>query len=131
MRKFLLAGLCAGLCAAMLAGCAAVNPLQRAKENVENSKKLRVGMTKAEVLKIMGEPERNESFSQPDVWFYYFDINWLDGFITEDECFPLLFKDGKLLGWGNAFYTRYRLENHDKIPDVQLPEEASKGIPKK
>lgn len=131
MKKFWLAGICAGLCVMMLTGCATVNPYQRAKENVANSKKLRLGMTKAEVLKIMGEPERNESFNQPDVWFYYFDINWLDGFITEDECFPLVFKDGKLLGWGNAFYTRYRIERRDKLPEIQLPEEANKGIPKR
>lgn len=131
MKKFWLAGICAGLCVMMLTGCAAVNPYQRAKENVANSKKLRLGMTKAEALKIMGEPERNESFNQPDVWFYYFDINWLDGFITEDECFPLVFKDGKLLGWGNAFYTRYRIEQRDKLPEILLPEEANKGIPKR
>ena len=130
MKKWFLAGLCAGLGAMILTGCATVNPYQRAKENVANSKLLRVGMTKAEVLKIMGEPERNETFNQPDVWFYYFETNWLDGFITEDECFPLLFKDGKLIGWGNAFYTRHRIENRDRIPDVQLPPEAGKGIRK-
>ena len=118
------------VCAVLLAGCATVNPYQRAKENVENSKRLRVGMTKAEVLAVMGEPERRESFNQPDVWFYYFDINWLDGFITEDECFPLLFKDGKLLGWGNSFYTRHRIENRDRIPDVELPAEAAAGVKK-
>ena len=119
-----------GICAAVLAGCNSVNPYKVAESNVANAKQLRVGMTKAQVLKIMGEPVRNESFNQPDVWFYYFETNWLDGFVTEDECFPLLFKDGKLLGWGNSFYTRYRINKRDNIPDVQLPAEASTGVKK-
>ena len=114
-------------CALLFAGCESVNPYKIAQKNVENSKRLRVGMTKAQVLEIMGEPEKDESFNRPDVWFYYFETNWLDGFVTEDECFPLIFKDGKLIGWGNSFYTRYRIEKRDQIPNVELPAEASKG----
>ena len=119
------------VCGALLfAGCESVNPVKIAQKNVENSKRLRVGMTKAQVLEIMGEPVKNESFNRPDIWFYYFETNWLDGFVTEDECFPLLFQDGKLIGWGNSFYTRYRIEKRDQIPNVELPAEASKGVKK-
>ena len=122
MKKILFA-VC---CAVMLAGCSGtINPYMRAKENVENSKRLRVGMTKAEVLDIMGEPLRNESFNRPDLWYYYFETNWLDGLITEDECFPLVFSNGKLVGWGNSFYSRYRLESRDRIPAVAVPEKES------
>lgn len=108
-------------CAIILAGCNSINPYMRAKENVENSKRLRIGMTKAEVLTIMGEPLRNESFNRPDLWYYYFETNWLDGLITEDECFPLVFSNGKLIGWGNSFYSRYRLESRDRIPAGAIP----------
>ena len=45
------------------------------------------------------------------------------GFVTEDECFPLLFQDGKLVGWGNEFYTEYRLKRRDKMPEVKLPDD--------
>lgn len=90
----------------LLSGCASFD----AAKNIENARQLRVGMTKARVLQIMGEPVK-ERFSRPDLWFYYRETNWLDGFVTEDECFPLVFKDGRLKGWGNAFYTRYRQEN--------------------
>ena len=117
MKKILFA-VC---CAVIFAGCSTVNPYMRAKENVENSKRLRVGMTKAEVLAIMGEPLREESFNRPDLWYYYFETNWLDGLITEDECFPLVFSNGKLVGWGNSFYSRYRLESRDRIPAVAVP----------
>ena len=103
---------------AAIAGGCSLNPYHVSKVNVENSKKLRVGMTKSEVLAIMGEPEKNETFNRPDIWFYYFNTNWIDGFVTEDECFPVIFKDGKVAGWGNAYYTRSRVENRKKIPTV-------------
>ena len=65
-------------------------------------------MTKNEVLAIMGEPVKNETFNRPDIWFYYFNMNWGDGFITEDECFPLVFDNGKLAGWGSKYYASHR-----------------------
>lgn len=108
-------------CALLFAGCESLNPYKVAQKNVENSKRLRIGMTKAQVLGIMGEPLKDESFNRPDIWFYYFEPNWLDGMITEDECFPLVFQSGKLAGWGNSFYTRYRLERRDQFPAVELP----------
>jgi outer membrane protein assembly factor BamE (lipoprotein component of BamABCDE complex) len=69
----------------------------------EKLKKLRVGMTKQAVLKVMGDPVK-EKYSTPDVWFYFVDTKWHDGFTTRDECTPLVFKNGKLQGWGNNYY---------------------------
>lgn len=108
-------------------GCESINPYKIAEKNVNNAKQLRIGMTKAEVLSIMGEPVKDEAFNRPDIWYYYYDCNWLDGFITEEECFPLVFNDGKLVGWGNRFLANWRLEKKDQIPDVELPPEASIG----
>ena len=65
---------------------------------------------KAEVLEVMGEPLSDESFCRPDLWFYYHKTVWADGLVTEDECMPLVFQDGKLIGWGNEYYTRCRLK---------------------
>ena len=81
-------------------------------------------MTKNEVLAIMGEPEKQESFNKPDLWYYYQRTNWLDGFVTPDECFPLLFKDGKLIGWGNHFYSDYNAERRRLIKELELPPET-------
>ncbi|MBO5307154.1 MAG: DUF3192 domain-containing protein [Lentisphaeria bacterium] len=92
-----------------LCGCAGM-------ENVENSKKLRVGMTKAQVQQIMGEPLAGETFCTPDVWFYQIQTVWADGLTTEDECMPLVFKDGKLAGWGTVFYTHFRQQ---KVSEAQ------------
>ena len=84
----------------LLVGCAS-------SKNIENSKKLRTGMSKAQVLEIMGKPLEDEAFCKPNVWFYQVDTLWADGLTTMDECMPLVFENGKLVGWGNTFYTRY------------------------
>ena len=96
-------------------GCA-WTPWGVVQKNTENSRNLRVGMTKAEVLKIMGEPIRDEKFCEPDMWFYYREMVWGDGLITEDECLPLIFENGKLIGWGNNFRLDYRLKRRTEKP---------------
>ncbi len=80
-----------------------------ADRNLENSRALRLGMTKDEVIAIMGMPQQDEVYTKPDVWFYYVKPVWVDGLVTEDECMPLVFQDGKLIGWGNEYYARRRL----------------------
>lgn len=103
--------------AVSVGGCAWIE----ADRNLENAEKLRVGMTKSEVLSIMGEPVKNEIYAQPDLWFYYTHPNWIDGLVTEDECTPLVFKDGKLVGWGNEFYAKSQvIRTEEKGRDVKL-----------
>ena len=89
-------------------GCS--TPWGTIRRNTENSRNLRVGMTKEEVLKVMGEPIRDEKFCEPDIWYYYNDMVWGDGLVTEDECLPLVFENGKLIGWGNNFRIDYELK---------------------
>lgn len=89
----------------ILSGC-----VSEAAANMENAKSLRVGMTKEQVLKIMGKPVQ-ESFTTPDRWFYFVNSVWFDGLTTEDECMPLIFEKGRLAGWGNRYYLRWRMRN--------------------
>ena len=91
--------------AAVLSGCGWLE----ARRNLDHARALRVGMTKPQVLEIMGEPIRDELFAKPDVWFYYVEPVWLDFLTTEDECMPLVFQEGRLIGWGNEYYARTRL----------------------
>lgn len=86
----------------ILAGCS----WKEINRNIENSRQLRVGMTKEQVLDIMGEPLKEVSFHEENVWHYFVRINWYDGLYTRDECMPLVFKDNKLIGWGNEFKAR-------------------------
>ena len=117
--------LCALFC---FCGCAAKT------DTAEKSAALRGGMTKAEVLKVMGDPLKNESFCKPDVWYYFVGQVWADGLVTEDECLPLVFENGKLVGWGMDFYARYRIlaEKEKKtVPENKAGEKAGKKTAEK
>lgn len=94
---------------AMLALLGSGCGFREAAKNLDHSRNLRVGMTKEEVVAIMGEPQQNEVYTRPDIWYYYIEPVWIDGLVTEDECMPLVFKDGKLIGWGRDYYARTRL----------------------
>ncbi len=88
---------------AILCGCS----FKEINRNLDNSKKLRVGMNKEQVLSIMGEPLRDAAFHEENVWYYFVRINWYDGLYTRDECMPLVFVNDKLAGWGNEFKARF------------------------
>ncbi len=84
--------------------------------NADHINELRVGMTKDEVLKIMGSPLSDEKFNDPNTWFYYYCTKWYDGLSTEDECYPLCFKDNVLIGFGYEFYMNQKIFNlKDKV----------------
>lgn len=115
MKKSIFCLLAAAGCGLLLSGCGYFSKF----DNFENSAKLRVGMTKDEVRNIMGEPE-DEVYSKPDVWFYYIETRWHDGLVTEDECMPVVFKDGKLIGWGKEYYNREKLDKvHYEPPEIK------------
>ena len=111
----------------MLSGCATMNGVRVG--NREKLIKLSVGMTKQEVLNIMGTgkvttyqfaglftPFTAEEINNPyrseilqgknktfEVLYYYTDVKKMDLAITDDELTPLVFDDGKLIGWGWSF----------------------------
>ena len=116
-KRFLTAAVLLG--AAVLLTCVeGCFPWDTIRRNVENSRSLRVGMTKAEVLEVMGEPIRNENFCKPDLWYYYIEMVWGDGLVTEEECMPLVFENGRLIGWGNDFLLDYRLKRKTQVPEL-------------
>ena len=114
MRKILALLLCLGLC-----GCASLSGVRTM--NRENLLKLSIGMTKQEALNVMGtrsfgtytdgrinNPYRNEILSNKEgkvfeVLYYYTDAKRIDDAITDDELTPLIFDNGKLIGWGWSF----------------------------
>jgi hypothetical protein len=107
----------------MLAGCGNfyldTSDLLRT-QNAENIKKLTVGMRKDVVMEMMGtepskgvfmwidNPYRTETLTGRDgktyeVLYYYSQLKQRDDKITDDELTPLVFQDGKLIGWGYPF----------------------------
>lgn len=78
-----------------------------AKGNRENLEKLKAGMSRGEVISVMGEPVKDEVYCKPNVLFYYTDSKWSDGNVTSDECTPIVFEKDKVIGIGADFYKDY------------------------
>jgi len=97
-----------------LFGCYTLDSLRM--DNRRNIKKITVGMTKQQVLDMMGYDYAEEGalrVNNPysaetmwgenktlDVYYYYTDIERADTAITSIELTPLVFEDGLLVGWG-------------------------------
>ncbi|MCX5681634.1 MAG: DUF3192 domain-containing protein [Candidatus Omnitrophica bacterium] len=121
-------------------GCNTTSIYQKtASENNANLVKLSVGMTKEDALKVMGSdskkgnywiddcaivknPSKSETVDGKDGAFeviYYFTKaiedrgRWDKTEPTYAELTPLLFKDGKLAGWGQNFVK-------DNVPNYEL-----------
>lgn len=84
------------------------------EKNRSNLTKLTMGMTKDQVLLVMGTADFSEAhLSQADanspqqaVQVYFYRTQWAkgDGKTTKDECTPVVVKDDKLVGWGESAY---------------------------
>jgi len=90
MKKILLISL------ALVAGCC--------QTNRANLSKLEVGMSKEQVLDIMGKPRRTEASEKMEVLLYQTEMNYTPHNTFEKVETPLLFEDGKLIGWGRSFW---------------------------
>jgi len=119
----------------LISGCATVSLQDVTSMNRQNLLRLSVGMTKNEVLNVMGaetktakvalhqygnwaetpveniiinNPYRNEILKSKDdkvfeVIYYVTDVRKSDNNISDDELTPLVFDNGKLIGWGWSF----------------------------
>lgn len=79
------------------------------KNNNNNLLLLDVGVSKKQVMKIMGPPRLNEAYKSNNsvptvIWFYYTNTRINDGIYSKKEMTPLVFEHGKLVGWGDEFY---------------------------
>jgi len=88
-------------------GC--MTPEKIMEQNNDNLLKLEIGMSKDQVIRIMGKPVMNESYKSLNgkavvILFYYTQRKWQDGNYTKDECTPIVFEESKLVGWGDQFY---------------------------
>ncbi len=121
---FMLVFLC-GCAGSQYATWKLANALEEVRsDNRSNLMKLEIGMSKPDALAIMGVDEKklwggigySQRISNPyrseildsnagpmEVLYYYTDLKKQDGAITADELTPLVFKEAKLIGWGQSF----------------------------
>jgi len=98
----------------ILCGCATPQaemnkPQAEMNKNNANLLKLEIGMTKDEVLAVMGTPRLNEAYQSLNgrsvvIYFYYTQRQRADDNYTKDEMTPVVIESGKLVGWGDEFY---------------------------
>lgn len=102
----------------LLVGCVSLDAIRA--ENRQRLMNLSTGMTKSEVLAVMGtktimsedgqinNPYRTEMYRSQghtfELLLYYTDKKRADGAITDDELTPLVIMDGKLDGWGWSYW---------------------------
>ena len=80
--------------------------------------KLEVGMSKEEVINIMGKPYNREAYTTSDekaLDFLIYLTKYTDGgSIPDNNTTPICFLNGKVTGWGRNFYIsekqRYEIE---------------------
>lgn len=124
----------------LAAGCTSSLDKVRAA-NRRNLLKLSVGMTKEQAIAAMGNKRGGGRFGEPtvnspykseilqgktqtfEVLYYYTDINSAiyaanPSAITDDELTPLVFDNGRLIGWGKSFLdsniSKYEISNRQQ-----------------
>ncbi|QJR82876.1 DUF3192 domain-containing protein [Alteromonas pelagimontana] len=78
--------------------------------NRQHISKLQEDMSYESVVQKMGVADFNELHQKEDgvyrILFYRTQRTMDDGVTTKDECTPLVFKNGSLVGWGDSAYAR-------------------------
>ena len=111
VKQFLL--VTAALVTVVLSSCKSTENYVNQWENRENATKLRVGMTKTEVIGIMGTP-LEEKYNTTDVLYFYTHTVWHDFQPTVDETFPVAFKNDRVIGFGPEYYKNHILFQLEK-----------------
>lgn len=110
----------AGMLIMTLAGCAiTVNDgdskreadwRERQEHNRHEIARLEIGMSREEVRDRLGRPDISEAFTREGadyrILYYRTQHNRSDGKTTRDETTPLVFRDGRLEGWGETLLRR-------------------------
>lgn len=103
----------------------ACNPqsIQQARYVVVNTARVPLGGHKIQVVGVLGNPQKVESFalhdgSMVEVMFYRTGEPGCPGMPTEDRYTPFVFQNGALLGYGNDYYRAFILPS---LKNVAVP----------
>jgi hypothetical protein len=100
--------------------------------NRQNLAKLNYGMTDSEVTAIMGTETfksrnnpyrtamfRNNDGKQINVWYYWTDQR---GYRDDEKLTPVVFSDGKVIGWGREFWSEFVTKYEIRIKSEKDPD---------
>lgn len=81
---------------------------ERQEHNRQVISRLEIGQSRAEVEDRLGDPDFTEAYSHDGAQYYILHYRTQhrhsDGDTTRDETTPLVFRDGRLEGWGDTLY---------------------------
>lgn len=105
-----------------LIGCAG-SPVRRRGEAARNRSKLvnlRIGMTKNQVIELMGVPSKTEAYeiqgNNLEFWLYLTEYTWTEFTGSKPDYTPLAFEGDILKGWGRNYYDQaLRIKQEIKI----------------
>lgn len=84
-----------GVLLALVNGCT-----PQAEVRGQDVMKLQVGMSREEVLSVMGKPQAIETYARVEFWLYRADTD--DG--RAQSILPVGFASGRVTGWGRIYY---------------------------
>ncbi|MHB9020118.1 MAG: DUF3192 domain-containing protein [Minisyncoccota bacterium] len=90
----------------MLNGCG-LAMLVKDSENRDKLNQLEVGMSKQQVIEIMGNPYRREAYSNTEYLLYATD-RWNR---SSDDAYaftPIAIENGKVVGWGSNYFQKQK-----------------------
>lgn len=97
--------------------------------NQKHMADLQLGDDENKVKALFGSADFSEAkFSQGaalSILFYRTHQKASDGITSRDECTPLLFSDGKLIGWGQDTYQQYLTARADQPTNISFGISAS------
>ncbi|WP_041411021.1 DUF3192 domain-containing protein [Shewanella pealeana] len=80
------------------------------EKNRANLSKISLGMSKDQVVTLMGTADFNEAYVQQNkevyVLFYRTQRTHGDGKTTKDECTPVVISNNTVVGWGEMAYSK-------------------------
>jgi len=81
---------------------------RKAKLNNENLTKLKLGMSKDEMLKIMGTPRSSEVYQikgkKIELLSYLTKKTAFEDHINQRHLTPIALQEGKVVGWGRSYF---------------------------
>jgi len=96
-----------------------------AEKNNKKMLSLKVGQSKSEVMQIMGDPTKTESYDLGNgnvVEFYFYRTEgWSNHMVcdADSQFTPVAFQNDKLVGWGRNYYDRVKKQQIElKVSDA-------------
>jgi len=86
---------------ALLPGCGIYSSVRASMRN-DDLMKLQVGMSRGDVIRVMGEPQKREMYGNEE-YLLYKTAN--EDFVGESVNYtPVAILDGRVVGWGRNYY---------------------------